>query len=163
MMKNYILILMVVLLQLSCSKKDNNENNKETKKEINDSVKSDSIIAVSNESTSKVSEKVSAGYTCDACMNIIAKLVKTSEFETNFQKTINEKYSILINEATKKKVIIQIVLEGSENVPMGWLELDIINETLSDVTNDPNTPVRLKFNEVLLSEFKKNCLQCCLD
>lgn len=101
------------------------------------------------------------------CFELIEKIISTSDYNLIFKKKYKAKKSfvIYINEATKKKITIQILLKSKTdtNVPLGWLELDLIKNQLRDITDDPDHPVLIKFDVNLLKQFKKYCLRYCLD
>lgn len=110
-------------------------------------------------STATVSNK--SEYTCEECVALVDKIVRSSDYDIYFKKNYKMGYSVLVNEATKEKVTIQIVIEN--NVPMGWLELQINEGILNDITNDPEEPKNVHGDIKMTSDFRKNCLQCCLD
>jgi hypothetical protein len=100
------------------------------------------------------------------CFELLEKIVKTSDFNVFFKKTHkNKSFVIYIDEATKKEIRIQILLKSKTdpNVPVGWLELDLIKNQLRDITNDPDRPILIKFDINLLKKFKNECLKYCLD
>jgi len=100
------------------------------------------------------------------CFELLEKIVKTSDFNVFFKKKHkNKSFVIYIDEATKKKITIKILLKSKTdtNIPLGWLELDLIKNQLRDVTDDPDHPVLMKFDVDLLKKFKKECLKYCLD
>ncbi len=72
---------------------------------------------------------------------------------------------IYIDEATKKRIIIQILLKDKidTNITLGWLELDMVKNKLKDISNDPEKPIYLKFDANSYNLFKKSCLKYCLD
>lgn len=100
-------------------------------------------------------------YSCEECVALVNKIVRSSDYDDFFKTTYKTDYSILVNEATKEKVLIQIVINDS--VPMGWLELQIKDGVVNDITNDPKEPKDVHANTELISDFKQNCLHCCLD
>ena len=100
-------------------------------------------------------------YTCEECVELMDKIVRSSDYDAYFKKNYKMGYSVLINEATKDKVTIQIVIEN--DVPMVWLELKINEETLNDITNDPEDPKNINGDIQMMRDFRKRCLQCCLD
>ena len=105
--------------------------------------------------------KMNKIYSCEECVALVNKIVRSSDYDAFFKTTYKTDYSILVNEATKEKVLIQIVINDS--VPMGWLELQINQGILNDITNDPEEPKNVRGDIKMISDFKQNCLQCCLD
>ena len=110
---------------------------------------------------SVATEHKNKDYTCEECVELVNTIVRNSDYDSYFKENYKRDYSILINEATKEKVTIQIVIE--KDVPMGWLELEINQGILNDITNDPEEPKNLKGNAQMIQDFKQKCLQCCLD
>ena len=109
--------------------------------------------------------KQKAEYTCDDCVQLIRTLIKNSSYDTYFKSKYGSEYSVVIDEATKEKIRIQILLvdKNQNNTPMGWLELDLLSEKLRDITNDIENPEEVKADIALIKEFKSNCMECCTD
>ncbi|MXN92591.1 hypothetical protein GR160_15285 [Flavobacterium sp. Sd200] len=104
-------------------------------------------------------------YTCEECIVLIDNLVKKSSYDSYFKSNYKSSYSILVNEATKEKITIQILLTDNEhnNIPIGWLELDLQNDKLRNITNDDENPEDLQSDASLINQFKDQCMQCCTD
>ena len=136
-------------------------------------------ISTTNEKPTYVSKEIKASeaannenevkhktkYTCDDCVQLVKTLIKKSSYDSYFKSKYESDYSIVIDEATKEKIRIQIVLvdKNPNNTPMGWLELDLISEKLKDITNDIENPEEVKADIALIKEFKNNCMECCTD
>lgn len=156
---------LIVFALIGCNNSNNNtatSANERKENEVSTGVKVESNLSEKNVSSSTgVMRNAAEEYSCEECVSLVNRIVTTSEYNDFFKKKYDKKYSISINEATKQKVSIQVLIHG--NVPMGWLEFDLEAGTLKDVTNDPLQPIRLNVNKSLVREFKDNCLKCCLD
>lgn len=126
-----------------------------------DAVVNDSLPAQPKPNVSVTKVDKNKDSICEECVELVDKIVRNSDYDTYFKENYKKDYSILINEATKEKVTIQIVIEN--DVPMGWLELLINQGTLNDITNDQEEPKNLRGNSQMMQSFKQKCLQCCLD
>jgi hypothetical protein len=142
-----IVLGMILLTLSSCSNK--------SEATVEDSSRVESISPKASQSDKNTH------YTCEECVALIEKIVRSSDYDTYFKKNYKMGYSVLINEATKEKVTIQIVIEN--DVPMGWLELKINDETPKDISNDPEEPKDIRGDIQMIRDFKEKCLQCCLD
>jgi len=122
-------------------------------------------IKASEAANNKNEVKHKTKYTCDDCVQLVKTLIKKSSYDSYFKSKYESDYSIVIDEATKEKIRIQIVLvnKNQNNTPMGWLELDLISEKLKDITNDIENPEEVKADIALIKEFKNNCMECCTD
>jgi hypothetical protein len=154
---------LIVLVLLGCNNNGSASSAKENKGS-NDStgLLLDRKLPKNNQTINESHFKnTSVEYNCEECLKLVNRIVSTSNYSDFFKKKYQKNYTFLINEETKQKVSIQIII-GS-NVPMGWLELNLEEETLNDVTNDPLQPIQLHANDSLIKEFKDNCMECCLD
>jgi len=104
-------------------------------------------------------------YTCEECVSLVDKIVRSSNYDIDFKRKYDVDYLVIIDEATKEKVVIQIALKGTDGnvASIGWLELKIKEKIMQDITADSEEPVNLNVPVSTIENFTTKCLQCCLD
>lgn len=158
-------IIYVVFVLFTCftSCKDNQADTVIVKKTENKKVDTLTNIQIKEEEEVIKEEEKKLEFSCEKCMKVLDSLVRNSSFDKNFKRDFSQKYLINVDEATKNKVIIKVVLGENDDLPLSWLELDLNENKLYDTTKDDLNPELIKINKEILKEFKINCLKCCLD
>lgn len=94
----------------------------------------------------------------DSCAEKLRELIVTS---TNFQSPFKDKLSVEISKANDNIYEIRLYVydsgENTENT-VGWIQLNIENNSLIDITNDPEDGIPLQYNKRLYSEYLYSCL-----
>lgn len=160
-----IILITIIASMLGCV---SNENKKQS-----DHLKTKKIVVDIDSSQNNKNEnfienpylsKNIKEYSCDDCFKLIEKIINENSFNKYFINKINSPYVIYIDEATKQKITIQLLLKDSEdNVPLGWLELDLEQDKLYDISDDSDNYKEFAVDNNLINLFKKECLKCCLD
>lgn len=108
----------------------------------------------------------------DKCFKKLEKLLGTSDFGVALKKKLEtdefddyDDFVIYIESATKERISVEVLSKTNKGrgLTLAWLKIDLNNNEVTDITNDPENPIAVKCNKVLLDEFKKDCLQYCLD
>ena len=91
------------------------------------------------------------------CEQLIKSIVQGCSLPNDVKKG----FDISIDNISGQIITIKISNRNGEgaDVPLKWLELNLIKEELKDVTIDPNNPVSLKFEKALLASIKNKCIQ----
>lgn len=108
----------------------------------------------------------------DKCFKKMETLVKTSDFGLALKKKLAtdefddyDDFVIYIESATQEKISVEVLSKTNEGrgLTLAWLKIDLNKNEVTDITNDPENPVMVKCDKSLLLDFKKECLQYCLD
>lgn len=89
---------------------------------------------------------------CDSLLRVI---FRSSNYESVFVNV-----DIRIDEIFDNGLILKVVsVEDDNDMAIGWLMFSMENETLEDITSDPENPIPLKFDKEQLAILKKqNCI-----
>lgn len=92
-----------------------------------------------------------------SCIELLAKLIKTSSYDTALQKL---NYSIRVDQMSKGVITIELTIrneERNEDVALSWIEMNINKNELMDVTTDPDKPIKLKYDTNLFRKIETSC------
>lgn len=95
----------------------------------------------------------------DSCTHKLVQLITSSR---NFSNPFKEKLSAEISQEGDTpcyniELFVSDEGENSRNT-VGWVKLDTSNNTLTDITNDPDDGKRLEYNEALYNDYIGKCL-----
>jgi hypothetical protein len=89
---------------------------------------------------------------------MLTELVKQSSFRSslvfNYDSIIVELDDVSNDIAT---IHVSQLNEEGRSITVAWLELNLIDGILKDVTKDPENPVSIQYTYMYLSDIKKNC------
>ncbi|SHN07801.1 hypothetical protein [Chitinophaga sp. CF418] len=95
-----------------------------------------------------------AQFTNDDCSQLLNRLFQSSSFESAFRK--NE---LIASVESVKDSIVSIKIESKESdgLAAGWIDLDLRQKKMVDITDDPEVPVILKYNKSMLDSLLTGC------
>lgn len=166
-MKTKSIFILVVFLLFACNKNEEStskESNTPNKITIEKNKKEERVVHVQESLNNKKKiEKPSI----DDCFELINLLVKKCDFNKkmiSMTKSVGSNYYVIVDEATKEKITIKIVLDKDNQMPIAWLILDLEKMELYDTTNDELNPELINnVDKEIIQKFKDNCLIHCLD
>jgi hypothetical protein len=93
-----------------------------------------------------------------SCTSLLYAFVKSSSYNPDVRKL---KFKAWVDTFNNSMAILKITLkntERNEDMVIGWLKLDVMNEKLFDITIDPDKPVELKCDVLLIRKIKNTCV-----
>ena len=94
----------------------------------------------------------------DSCTEKLRNLIVTS---ANFNNSFKDNLAVAISEVSDNIYEIKLYVhdsgENAENT-VGWIQLNIEDNSLIDFTNDPDEGVLLQYNKQLYDEYLYNCI-----
>lgn len=91
------------------------------------------------------------------CQTLLIELIKRSSYNQEAKKM---NFSIIVDLVDDSVATLELSIlneERKESVPLGWLELDLRQHILRDVTVDPDSPITLSIDTAILSQVLKKC------
>jgi len=111
-----------------------------------------------NSTVHEGTSNVSKNHIPKTCKEMLTELVKQSSFRSslvfNYDSIIVELDDVSNDIAT---IHVSQLNEEGRSITVAWLELNLIDGILKDVTKDPENPVSIQYTYMYLSDIKKNC------
>ncbi|MGL5954650.1 MAG: hypothetical protein ACRCZ3_16245 [Providencia rustigianii] len=90
----------------------------------------------------------------EQCYDYITELVRNSSFDLSQWKIKPEDINLIIDEDNDDFIRAKIFIETSGTGTIGWVYFNKMNNTLHDITFDPDNTVNLNFNHHYLKAYK---------
>ncbi|PUZ19712.1 hypothetical protein GA0116948_1352 [Chitinophaga costaii] len=97
------------------------------------------------------------------CDSLIDRFIHSSTYKIDFESKDTIEYRSVVNAVKDSIITIEIrymcMFKNQPNqFAIGWVDLNLKDGTLVDITKDINEPVKLSYDEKMLDSVKKNCV-----